>query len=174
MIEVERSELLIADKILGKFTENMKKFWELFYTENSPKNPVNLIEFDHQNLNGFRSHFWSGEFIFDEDGNACDIEMTFIGEELVQVYGQRTGQHMINNYGDNSFRTDFPTYHYRFKTLIDTLIETKKPLLTLSRYRDGENKKIIVNGLFLPVSGNGEGLDGIYGYVEVNVNNPKN
>lgn len=169
MIELQRSELLIADKILGKFSENMKKFWELFYLDQSTDDPVNLLKFDHRRLSGFKPHFWSGTLIFDEDNTICDLEMTFIGENLAQIYGQRKGQYMINNYGDNSFRTDFPTYHYRFKTLIEALVDTKKPLLTMSKYKDGEDRKITVNGLVLPVSGDGKSLDCIYGFVEVDI-----
>ncbi len=171
MIDVKNTRLLTADTKLADFTKKQEKLWDMFFKDGSAHNPLKKSELVGKKLDDFRPNMWSGRFIYDDDGEICDLEMNQIGEELAKYYGQRKGQHMMNDYNDNSFRTDFPTYHYRFKQLIDEMLDKKLPLLTISHYMDQENnqKDINVIGLLLPVTSDGSKIDMILGYSELSI-----
>lgn len=169
MIDIKDTKLLTADKKLSDFTKKQSMLWDIFFAGSTADKILKRSDIVGKKLDDFRANMWSGEFIYDDDGEICDLEMNEVGEALAEYYGQRKGEHMINDYSDQSFRTDFPTYYYRFKYLIDKLLEKKRPLLTISHYVEDDKKHINVIGLTIPVTSDGKKIDMILGYSELSI-----
>lgn len=154
-----------ADECHDKMGDRHKAIWNLLYGDDQTGGILDRSVINPVHLKQDLSNIWMAKVAWGDDDIISNVQITLLGTEVVRIFGERTGQDIMADRGQGSFKEETGLTYLRMIKYLEYIRQYQRPIWARTDRLESDIYHISAQLLLIPMRHSSDEINMVIGHV---------